>query len=209
MENRADEYFSFINLDWDSPLYPIIAILVLISLVWWVITQVAKGERERIAKLPPSERFSVAQFHVLGCGVIYYGKRDFRFERDTGRNSFITTAWVILFKIPLIPLNSVRMEVESHPQGYPFVKERLKIYDKTKPNSKQVIGTYMIIVLEALLICTAWIILANDIEAFGRPISKEVTFYAWLFIFALPALIVWALRYLAESKVDHAVHNRR
>jgi hypothetical protein len=67
--------------------------------------------------------------NVLGIGTKYYGKGDF-----LSNGSFVTTKWLILFYLPMLPLGSFRLINAGNqanfwfygPEGYPIEKVPLR-----------------------------------------------------------------------------------
>ena len=51
-------------------------------------------------------------FSFYGCGTALYGERDYHADR-----SYITTEWVVVFKIPLFPLRSLRVRHQTRTQA--------------------------------------------------------------------------------------------
>ena len=78
---------------------------------------------------------------LVGCGTKFYGQRDF--DPD---GSFITTEWVVILSIPLIPLRSLRVQQQGRSKlrfglGWSWTTDYL-INEKLSPSWKQVLCTY-------------------------------------------------------------------
>jgi hypothetical protein len=80
-------------------------------------------------------------YTLNGIGTRYYGKRDFRAD-----GSYITTEWVTLIYIPLIPFCSLRVR-HLGPAEPRFAigvgsSDMYEIYERTALNWRQVLYTY-------------------------------------------------------------------
>jgi hypothetical protein len=73
----------------------------------------------------------------IGCGTTFYGAKD----RDQLDNSFITTEWIVVFFIPIIPLGSLR--VISDGSGNIFNTQYFVLKDNFT-DYKQIFYTYLI-----------------------------------------------------------------
>ena len=73
-----------------------------------------------------------------GFGTGIYGKRDFYPDR-----SFLTTQWIILFWLPIVPVKSMRVlpGATSGFLGFSWSTE-YAIYSENRPNAKQVLCVY-------------------------------------------------------------------
>jgi hypothetical protein len=84
------------------------------------------------------ERFVARSFNGFGTSI--YGKRDFLAD-----GSYVTTKWVVLFWIPILPLNSMRIrEVggKGKSSGLPGWSANYTVYSKGRPNLQQVLYVY-------------------------------------------------------------------
>ena len=92
---------------------------------------VQRGQLEDAQRKPLAQTFN-------GFGTQLYGKRSF--EPD---GSFVTTVWVVLFWIPLIPLKSIRVKYveESTVLFGGWSQSYLKI-NESRPDIRQVVNVY-------------------------------------------------------------------
>jgi hypothetical protein len=92
-------------------------------------------------------------YSLNGFGTTFYGERDHRAD-----GTYITTEWITAFYIPLIPLRSFRLGYRGPAQsksGFGFGSaESYAVFEKTRPNGKQVLSVYGFLVF-----CAAWLIL--------------------------------------------------
>jgi len=80
---------------------------------------------------------------INGVGTTFYGKRDFRAD-----GSYVTTEWVVLLWLPLIPLRSFRVSYQgSGPTTGLGTNAEYRVFARTLPNWKQVISVYALILL--------------------------------------------------------------
>jgi len=92
-------------------------------------------------------------YTLNGIGTKFYGERDLRVD-----NSYITTEWIVIFYVPIIPLRSFRVRPSGAPENYQpislgidlgtehYLRERSKL-----PNWRQVLCVYGFVAL-----CAAW-----------------------------------------------------
>jgi hypothetical protein len=86
--------------------------------------------------------------NIFEFGTLLYGSRD----KNSIDNSFITTAWFTLFYLPIIPLDSYRVIV-GRQKGYGVgASVTYKQMQKIPLNRKQVINTYLLWYLTAVII---------------------------------------------------------
>jgi len=77
--------------------------------------------------------------NVNGCGTKYYGRRDIQPD-----GSYITTNFICLLFIPLVPLHSVRVIPDPKNSSMPFSKNHYLILEKKWPNLIQVLAVYLV-----------------------------------------------------------------
>jgi hypothetical protein len=131
-------------------------------------------------------------YSFQGFGTTFYGKRDFRPD-----GTYITTEWIVLFAVPVIPLRSLRVQ-DRGPAERRFAigfgsSESYAVYVKTPPNIQQVVYTYAFI---AFLV--AWAVFA--VWLFNGTIT-DVAVYSMLAFGALPGVIPYLLRRTARRKI--------
>lgn len=98
---------------------------------------IASREQERMKR-----RQSSLATSLNGFGTALYGKRDFRPD-----GSYVTTKWVVFAWIPLLPLNSLRVELmgPGEPTFLPGWSQRYFVQSSTLPNVKQVACVYLFV----------------------------------------------------------------
>jgi hypothetical protein len=80
-------------------------------------------------------------FSVNGCGTKYYGKR----EKDVD-GSYVTTEWITLIHLPLIPIGSFRVQPTGRSSAL-FVYQSSQYYVTRVPlNWRQIRNIYLGIV---------------------------------------------------------------
>ena len=89
---------------------------------------------------------------ICGCGTAYYGKRDFACD-----GSYLTTEWVTVFLVPLIPIRSMRVRDTGDTSGrwyfvYGWSSRTYLTYDKQIPSLRQVVSTYLYVIGFATLL---------------------------------------------------------
>jgi tetratricopeptide (TPR) repeat protein len=153
---------------------------------------------------------------ILGIGSTFYGKRDFRED-----GSHITTEWLIVVGIPLIPLRSFRVSPlgghriwssnrdEQGPQntvpvGLGFllihwtdVEVAYEVHEKhLRPNWKQVICTYAYFVL---MPAWGWFTISRFPLIVPRAFNSMSGVLFLLVSWLIPASLPWVLRYYARK----------
>jgi len=131
-------------------------------------------------------------FTLNGIGTTFYGQRDF--NRD---GTHITTEWIVLFYIPILPIRSMRVKYRGESDGPRFgigSCRNYAVYEKRWPDWRQVISVYGYVGFLAIwiyLICTQ--VAQRYPEAFGSVSGVTIIFIAC----SLPAPTPFLLRYLA------------
>jgi hypothetical protein len=123
-------------------------------------------------------------FTLNGFGTAWYGKRDFRADY-----SYITTEWVVLAYIPMIPIRSLRVRYRGAGEYRWYLgfgsSENYSVCEKRfPPNGKQVLYTYSYL---ALLTC--WIYFASTS-------GGTMIFVSFILLGPTP----WVLQHLAEKR---------
>jgi hypothetical protein len=75
---------------------------------------------------------------INGCGTKYYGQRDFRAD-----GSHVTTNFICLLFLPMIPIHSVRVIPDSKNSWIPFSNNYYQVLEKRWPNLVQVLFVYL------------------------------------------------------------------
>jgi hypothetical protein len=121
-----------------------------------------------------------------GFGTKIYGKRDFG---DDG--SFVTTKWIVLLWVPLIPLRSLRVTFEGIGESnyLPGWSRRYYILSESKPHTLQVISVYSYI---ATLLVGSWALDRLTLVSWSG-ITWLAGFFAWI-------SIPWLLRKRARRR---------
>ncbi len=131
-------------------------------------------------------------YSFQGFGTTFYGKRDFRPD-----GTYVTTEWIVLFAVPVIPLRSLRVQYRGpaerrFPIGFGSF-ESYAMYAKTHANIQQVVYTHAFI---ALLVASV----ASAVWLFNGA-TTDVAVYSMLAFGALPGVIPYLLRRSARRKI--------
>lgn len=136
-------------------------------------------------------------YSLNGIGTTFYGERDFRSDY-----SYVTTEWIVFLYIPLIPIRSLRViptatrpDSDSFRIGFGETKS-YRILEKTPPNWKQVLYTYVF-----FLGFPSWVFfLAFCLSV--APSLQSLTGLILLFALSIPpAFLPQLLQRRAEKKV--------
>ena len=128
-------------------------------------------------------------FIIQGFGTAFVGQRDF--EAD---GSYITTEWVVVFCLPVIPLRSLRVKQPIH-GGNPFVSTESYLVRRKLPlHRKQVFCVYGLMALFPVIGMLAAIVS----QFLPRYVGNTV---ATILIIGVPLFIVWRLRSRAKKRI--------
>lgn len=143
------------------------------------------------APIPRQDRPVVS---IAGFGTGFCGKRDFRKD-----GSYVTTEWVVLFGVPIVPISSVRILGRYKDEdALPSTTEvRYLVRDRTKPNLKQVAFVYAY-----MLIVFVWFVLVMRI-AIAIPAKErtEPVKSALFVVGCVPLPLPWILRRIAQNAI--------
>lgn len=122
-------------------------------------------------KWPDKEEFVGRSFN--GFGTAIYGQREFWPD-----GSFLTTKWIVLLWIPIIPLGSTRVKKigrsgAAFPVGW---SARYRVYSKQRPDVRQVLSVYGFIAALFLAVCYA----ASLPESVGVAMLGALCAVPWL-----------------------------
>ncbi len=134
-------------------------------------------------------------YSINGFGTRYYGQRDFRPD-----GSYITTEWIVLAFVPIVPFRSLRVRYMGEGDSKAYLNgfgttHHYSIYEKRfPPNWKQVLSTYAFVSLTA---CWIYFVFAITNSSF-----LETPWGAFIIgvICLIPASLPLALRYFSKSK---------
>lgn len=76
-------------------------------------------------------------FSIHGIGTTYYGQRDYGED-----GSFLTTEWVTVIMVPLIPIRSLRVRYRGSTMHGSVQMDHLHILARSRPHPKQVACIY-------------------------------------------------------------------
>jgi hypothetical protein len=129
------------------------------------------------------------QFQFHGTGTAIYGRRDFLLDR-----SFVTTEWVTLGYVPIVPLISKRISYTRLDPFHVYDHSGHYIVELMPLNRKQVVSVYLWVALFG----ADFIIWAYFRDTLARKLGDEDT-VAGLFLVILAVLVVlpYLLRRLA------------
>ncbi|HEX3625578.1 MAG TPA: hypothetical protein VH280_09140 [Verrucomicrobiae bacterium] len=130
-----------------------------------------------------------------GIGTTFYGQRDFRVD-----GSYITTEWVVIMLIPIVPLRSLRVRYQGPAEQRISIgigsAESYAVLEKTIPNWRQVLCVYsytafVIAWMVAVACCYGYFFQSTDMT-----LSVILIFVS----FTLPALLPIGMRVLAKTQ---------
>lgn len=137
-------------------------------------------------------------FTFHGIGSHFYGKRDFRSD-----GSYVTTEWVVIFYVPVVPVRSLRVRYLGVP-ARPFLSSFFcpgndyALVEARSLHRKQVMFTYAFLVV-VLVWFYAWNLLTikfDPRDTFGNGAGAFVIFLGAF----VPAVIPWLLRRSARRR---------
>jgi hypothetical protein len=132
----------------------------------------------------------------MGCGDVFYGERDYWPD-----GSYLTTRWLALLYVPLVPLESLRVrELGSAKTEYhgPIVStsQNYRVYAAAEPHKRQVFFVYGFLTFVAAwmwgLLWTAVNVL--HVDKLPKNWDTVVLVVIVLFGVAVAFSIVWAVR---------------
>ena len=133
-------------------------------------------------------------YTLNGIGTAFYGKRDFCAD-----GTYITTEWITVLYIPLVPLRSMRVRYQGRAEPRFSIgvgsAETYAVFEKTAPRLKQVLFTYGY----TWFLITWTSCLISLIVSFKDPALAFSTLSIGLL---LPMLIPWLLRYPARHRLQ-------
>jgi hypothetical protein len=80
----------------------------------------------------------LAVFHPFGIGRQRYSKFDYQFDRTSGMENFITTVFIVIVWLPLIPIGTYRVERK---RNFLFAS-RITVLEKLPLNWTQVLAVW-------------------------------------------------------------------
>jgi hypothetical protein len=144
-------------------------------------------------------------YTLNGIGTTFYGQRDFRAD-----GTFITTEWLVLVYVPLIPFRSLRVRYQGPGEHRWYLgfgsSDSYAICEKRfPPHWKQVLYTYDYV---ALLV--AWAYWAGFTAVSLFPHALDTAFSVTLVFVAciIPVPVPWILRYYAQRKLHLPAHRK-
>lgn len=152
----------------------------------------------KIERSYTNERISRTAFSLNGIGTKFYGQRDFHAD-----GSYITTQWLVFLYLPLIPLRSLRVVYDGPGDQHSFIglgsSSRYAVYERSRPNRKQVLYTYAYI---ALVSIWTYQVIAVGTSLF--PHALDTIASVWLVFIAcmVPLPTPWIMRYIAARKAQ-------
>jgi len=120
-----------------------------------------------------------------GFGTAIYGKRNFRAD-----GSFLTTKWIVLFWIPLVPLGSMRLRrVEPERSAFLMLSSsRYHVLSKASPNARQVLYVYGFV--------------ASLIVLSVACVNMSLPDTVGLVLFAALCCVPWIMRKTGKARTD-------
>lgn len=139
-------------------------------------------------------------FNFNGIGTTYYGECDFRAD-----GSYVTTEWVSLFYLPLLPLKSVRLirlrkgDVDS----VAFSSKAVLVVERIPLHWRQVGNLYGF-----MGFCVAYVAALSTGPAMlgwsWDQISAKLAAFIWLPLLSLPYLLPLLLRRRERQKAGYS-----
>jgi hypothetical protein len=133
---------------------------------------------------------------IQGFGTAFVGQRDF-----WSNGSYLTTEWIVLFFVPVLPLKTMRVRsVEYENSGF-YQKEGYVIHQTMPIHIRQVLSVYAFTISYiAYLSAVLWI----AIERISQSAFEElnwVGFAAFIAVIASP----WAVPFYLRRRARHRV----
>ncbi len=129
---------------------------------------------------------------VQGFGTAYVGQRDF--ARD---GSYLTTEWIVLFLVPVLPLRTLRVSSLGRTGSVFYQKEDFVIHKRMPPQVRQVLCVYAFTVCYvAYLFAALWVCVAYT-EFDGRAWLGFIGFVA---VVVAPLVVPFSLRRRAQKR---------
>lgn len=144
-------------------------------------------------------------YTLNGIGTTFYGERDLRSD-----HSYITTEWIVIFYIPIIPIRSFRLRgggtvPPSWSIGINLGSEHYAVLETTFPNWRQVLCVYGFVLLSSALAAAAIFgTIYGSLFLADRSIVA-----AWAFGILFPASIGWPPFVLPKLLRDRAERRNR
>ncbi len=138
-------------------------------------------------------------FTFQGIGTTFYGQRGFRAD-----GSYITTEWIVLCYIPVVPMRSLRVLAKgSESLGALYHKQNYAVLEERQLSWKQVLCTYFYVV-SYLFWCIGLFLCVGRIEPFlQRSFARQTSEYLFaavvLFGLAAPAVVPFIVRWQARK----------
>lgn len=134
---------------------------------------------------PGKKKYVGQSYNGFGTGI--YGKRDFSPD-----GSFVTTQWIILFWLPIIPIKSMRVLPLGPGANAGFLgfgwSIEYAVYSEARPNTKQVFCIYGFLLAILLSLAT----------------TDYVPWQAGFFLLGVVCLVPWLLRRAARGRIQDA-----
>ncbi|MGC1869352.1 MAG: hypothetical protein WA700_00215 [Acidobacteriaceae bacterium] len=113
-EARTDEELLRLSLESDQLTDDANQALSIVMRNRGIATEERKREFQQEEARAEGERANnighLAVFHPLGIGRERYSKFDHQFDRASGMEQFITTIFIVIFWLPLVPIGTYRIE---------------------------------------------------------------------------------------------------
>jgi hypothetical protein len=133
-------------------------------------------------------------YSLNGVGTIFYGQRDFRYD-----GSYLTTEWLVVFYLPIIPIRSLRVRHQGPGESGLLIgvgsAENYAVLDQSRPNLKQVVSTYGYVGF-----VTVWCCLCGSVAVSFFPQALNSVFGVAVLLAACltPVPTPWILRHYAR-----------
>jgi hypothetical protein len=153
--------------------------------------------RSQETEVRSQEKAAVLQFEFHGTGTALYGRRDFMLDR-----SFVTTEWITLAYLPIIPLISKRISFTRLDPYHACDRSGHYIVELMPLNMTQVLSVYAW-AASFVAYCAFW---AYFGEAMVRKVGDEVALEWLLATLAMLVVLPYALRRFAIWRGSRSFH---
>ncbi len=143
-EARTDEELLRLSLESDQLTDDANQALSIVMRNRGIATEERKREFQQEEARAEGERANnighLAVFHPLGIGRKRYSKFDHQFDRTSGMEQFITTIFVVIFWLPLIPIGTYRVQRKRRF----FFSSKMTVLEKMPLNWTQVLAVWAV-----------------------------------------------------------------
>jgi len=126
---------------------------------------------------------------INGFGTKYYGEADLRPD-----GSFITTEWITLAYLPVIPIRSYRLaRIPGGVTAVVYNSTSYAVFEKLPVHWPQVLRVYSFVLLAAGWTTAMMWIFFDQLAIFDRP-NSAILMFVFIATLIVPFLAVWWIR---------------